>query len=198
MEKIKLEIVGISNSQTQAGAYALILGEENGERRLPIIIGGFEAQAIAIELEKMHPNRPLTHDLFRNFAQAFEINLNEVIINKFQDGIFYAQLVFQTNDGQKIIDSRTSDAIAIAVRFNCPVYTYETVMSAAGIIIQEEQETKEQTTETPGNWSEESGDLSRFNIDELTQLLEEAVRKEEFERASQIRDEIQNRKQQSS
>ncbi|MFW6227634.1 MAG: bifunctional nuclease family protein, partial [Bacteroidota bacterium] len=112
MDKIKLEIVGISNSQTQTGAYALILGESNGKRRLPIIIGGFEAQAIAIELENMHPNRPLTHDLFRNFARAFDISLTEVIINKFQEGVFYAQLVCHTDEGPKIIDSRTSDAVA--------------------------------------------------------------------------------------
>ncbi len=193
MEKIKLEIVGISNSQTQAGAYALILGEEAGSRRLPIIIGGFEAQSIAIELEKMHPSRPLTHDLFRNFAETYHINLSEVIINKFQEGVFFAQLVFDSEKGQKVIDSRTSDAIALAVRFKCPVYTYESVMSVAGIIIRDEDEDQ---SEEPGMEREDPdqmSDLKRFNINELKQLLEEAVEKEEFERASQIRDEIRKR-----
>ncbi|MGM0648131.1 MAG: bifunctional nuclease family protein, partial [Bacteroidota bacterium] len=144
-DKIKLDIIGISNSQTQTGAYALILGEEEGQRRLPIIIGGFEAQSIAIELENMHPNRPLTHDLFRNFAEAFNITLNEVVINKFQEGVFYAQLVCFSDEGQKIIDARTSDAVALAVRFKAPIFTYEEVMSKAGILIEEE---KEKTSET--------------------------------------------------
>lgn len=195
MEKIKLEIVGISNSQTQTGAYALILGEEQGRRRLPIIIGGFEAQAIAIELENMHPNRPLTHDLFRNFAQAFDITLTEVIINKFQEGVFFAQLVCRTDEGARVIDSRTSDAVALAVRFNCPVYTYEHVMSAAGILIEDE----EQEEATPEKQEQAAGEseFQRFTIDELKQLLDEAVSREEFERASQIRDEIQRREDQN-
>ncbi len=194
MDKIKLEIVGISNSQTQTGAYALILGESNGKRRLPIIIGGFEAQAIAIELENMHPNRPLTHDLFRSFAQTFDISLTEVIINKFQDGVFYAQLICHTDDGPKVIDSRTSDAVALAVRFKCPVYTYEQVMSTAGILIEEEPlQEKPEPVPTAG---EKGSEFQRFTIDELKQLLDEAVTKEEFERASKIRDEIQKREEQ--
>lgn len=195
MEKIKLEIVGISNSQTQTGAYALILGEEQGRRRLPIIIGGFEAQAIAIELENMHPNRPLTHDLFRNFAQAFDITLTEVIINKFQEGVFFAQLVCRTDEGARVIDSRTSDAVALAVRFNCPVYTYEHVMSAAGILIEDEEH--EEATQDQQKQPAGESEFQRFTIDELKQLLDEAVSREEFERASQIRDEIQRREDQS-
>lgn len=196
MEKIKLDIVGISNSQTQTGAYALILGEDEGQRRLPIIIGGFEAQAIAIELEKMHPNRPLTHDLFKNFADSHNITITEVIINKFQEGVFYAQLVCQTDEGQKIIDSRTSDAVALAVRFKCPVYTYETVMSAAGIVIEEETENPEDV-ETPREKEDESSEFQRFTLEELQQLLNEAVEKEEFERASMLRDEIKKRKKEN-
>ncbi|MFO8086420.1 MAG: bifunctional nuclease family protein [Bacteroidales bacterium] len=192
-DKIKLDIIGISNSQTQTGAYALILGEEEGQRRLPIIIGGFEAQSIAIELENMHPNRPLTHDLFRNFAEAFNITLNEVVINKFQEGVFYAQLVCFSDEGQKIIDARTSDAVALAVRFKAPIFTYEEVMSKAGILIEEE---KEKTSETEIS-DTESGGLQRFTIDELKRLLDEAVSKEEFERASQIRDEIKRREEQN-
>lgn len=193
MDKIKLDIIGISNSQTQTGAYALILGEEDGQRRLPIIIGGFEAQSIAIELENMHPNRPLTHDLFRNFAEAFNITLNEVVINKFQEGVFYAQLICFSDEGQKIIDSRTSDAVALAVRFKAPIFTYEEVMNTAGILIEEE---KEEVSKTENSETESSG-LQRFTVDELRRLLDEAVSKEEFERASQIRDEIKRREEQN-
>jgi bifunctional DNase/RNase len=197
MEKIKLDIIGISNSQTQTGAYALILGEEEGHRRLPIIIGGFEAQAIAIELEKMHPNRPLTHDLFKNFADSHNITVTEVIINKFQEGVFYAQLVCQTDSGQKIIDSRTSDAVALAVRFKCPVYTYETVMSAAGIVIEEESESTDDVASPQQQKEDEGSEFQRFTLEELQQLLNEAVEKEEFERASLIRDEIKKRKKEN-
>src|SRR5476651_2565019 len=136
MKKIKLDIVGLSYSQTQSGAYALVLGEVNGRRRLPIIIGSFEAQAIAIEIEKMTPSRPLTHDLFKSFAQAYHINIQEIIIYNLVDGIFYAKLI--CSDGKKVIeiDDRTSDAIAMAVRFECPIYTYEFILSSAGIVIE--------------------------------------------------------------
>src|SRR5437868_1638420 len=138
MKKIKLEIIGLSYSQTQSGAYALVLGEAKGKRRLPIIIGGFEAQAIAIELEKMTPSRPLTHDLFKTFAETFNILVNEVIIYNLVEGIFFAKLI--CNDGTKDveIDARTSDAIALAVRFSCPIYTYEFILSSAGIILEDE------------------------------------------------------------
>src|ERR1700748_310406 len=136
MKKIKLDIVGLSYSQTQSGAYARVLGEKNGRRRLPIIIGSFEAQAIAIEIEKMTPSRPLTHDLFKSFADAYSINIQEIIIYNLVDGIFYSKLV--CNDGKKLIeiDARTSDAIAVAVRFDCPIYTYEFILSTAGIVIE--------------------------------------------------------------
>ncbi|HCA82492.1 MAG TPA: hypothetical protein DEP18_01805, partial [Flavobacteriales bacterium] len=139
MEKIKLEIVGLSYSQTQSGAYALVLGEAGGKRRLPIIIGGFEAQAIAIELEKMTPSRPLTHDLFRSFCERFAVNVKEVIIYNLVEGIFYAKVMCEGEDGKTAeIDARTSDAIALAVRFSCPIYTYEFILSSAGIILDEE------------------------------------------------------------
>ncbi len=138
MKKVKLEIVGLSYSQTQTGAYALVLGEAKGKRRLPIIIGGFEAQAIAIELEKMTPSRPLTHDLFKSFAEGFNINVSEVVIYNLVEGIFFARLICQNAGKEVEIDARTSDAIAIAVRFNCPINTYEFILSQAGIILDEE------------------------------------------------------------
>ena len=138
MEKIKLEIVGLSYSQTQTGAYALVLGEEDGKRRLPIIIGGFEAQAIAIELEKMQPSRPLTHDLFKTFAENFDIGVKEVIIYNLVEGIFYAKLVCNNGEKEVEIDTRTSDAIALAVRFECPIYTYEFILSSSGIVLEED------------------------------------------------------------
>ena len=137
MEKIRLEIIGMSYSQSQSGAYALILGERDGKRKLPIIIGGFEAQAIAIELEKIKTPRPLTHDLFKSFAEAFNIRVSEIIVNKFHEGVFYAVLICSDSETEIEIDSRTSDAIALALRFNCPIYTYENIMVAAGIVMEE-------------------------------------------------------------
>ena len=191
MEKKRLDIIGISNSQTQSGAYALILGEVGGKRRLPIIIGGYEAQAIAIELERMKPNRPLTHDLFKNFALSYNITLKEVIINKFAEGIFYAKLICVAQDGIKEIDARTSDAVALAVRFRCYIYTYETVLSAAGIIMDEDT-MDEIPNDTPDE--DKGNEFDKLNIIELEELLKTAVEKEEYERASKIRDEIQRRK----
>ena len=138
MKKVKLEIVGLSYSQTQTGAYALVLGETKGKRRLPIIIGGFEAQAIAIELEKMTPSRPLTHDLFKSFAEGFNINVKEVIIYNLVEGIFFAKLITHNGDKEVEIDARTSDAIALAVRFNCPINTYEFILSQAGILLDDD------------------------------------------------------------
>src|SRR3972149_11519930 len=138
VKKVKLEIVGLSYSQTQTGAYALVLGESKGKRRLPIIIGGFEAQAIAIQLEKMTPSRPLTHDLFKNFADTFNIKLKEVVIYNLVEGIFYAKLICDDHEKEIEIDARTSDAIALAVRFDCPIFTYEFILSAAGIILEDQ------------------------------------------------------------
>src|SRR4051812_31627080 len=138
MKKVKLDIIGLLYSQTQSGAYALVLGEAKGKRRLPIIIGGFEAQAIAIELEKMTPSRPLTHDLFKSFADAFNITVKEVIIYNLVEGIFFAKLLCDNGEKETEIDTRTSDAIALAVRFQCPIYTYEFTLSSAGIILEDE------------------------------------------------------------
>lgn len=193
MEKIKLEILGISYSQSQSGAYALILGETGEKRRLPIIIGSFEAQAIAIELENMKPSRPLTHDLFKNFAETFDIIINEVIIYKFSEGIFFAKLICFDGEKEIEIDSRTSDAVALAVRFKCPIYTYETILKAAGIVLQDE--TKEPSPEEVNEQKKPGdGEFSHLNIKELKELLSKAVNEEAYERASKIRDEINRRK----
>ncbi len=195
MEKIKLEILGMSYSQSQSGAYALILAEAGGKRRLPIIIGGFEAQAIAIELEKMKPARPLTHDLFKRFADSFNIRIIEVIINKFYEGVFYAQLV--CDDGKQVIeiDSRTSDAVALAIRFKCPIYTYETIMKQAGIVVSEEDEKTGQTKTETTPAREADNPYAQYTLEELQDLINKAVEKEEYEKASQIRDEIKRREE---
>ena len=193
MDKIRLEIIGMSYSQSQSGAYAIILGERDGKRRLPIIIGGFEAQAIAIEIEKIKTPRPLTHDLFKSFAESFSIKITEVIINKFSEGVFYAVLI--CSDGQHVqeVDSRTSDAIALALRFSCPIYTYEHIMVAAGIVIEEESADGktaypvQDKAETPVN------DFTIYTLAELQQLLQTAIESEEYEKASKIRDEINKR-----
>ncbi|MEI6435935.1 MAG: bifunctional nuclease domain-containing protein [Bacteroidota bacterium] len=194
MEKISLDIIGMSYSQSQSGAYALILGERNGRRRLPIIIGGFEAQAIAIELEKIRTPRPLTHDLFKSFANAYQIEVTEVIINKFSEGVFYAQL--KCSDGQidREIDSRTSDAIALALRFNCPVYTYENILSSAGILMDEDSDvTKpDENHEIPSDPEQTS--LSHTSTSDLKDALWNAIENEEYEKASKIRDELKKRK----
>lgn len=193
MEKIRLEIIGMSYSQSQSGAYALILGEKEGKRRLPIIIGGFEAQSIAIELEKIKTPRPLTHDLFKTFAESFNIHISEVIISKFSEGVFYAVLVCSNGKKQLEIDSRTSDAIALALRFGCPVYTYESIMVAAGIMMEEDPENlKSDETMEQGPVMEETS-YSEYSLEELTQMLHSAVEKEEYEKASRIRDEIKKR-----
>lgn len=187
MEKLKLDIVGLSYSQTQSGAYALVLGESTGKRRLPIIIGGFEAQAIAIELEKMTPSRPLTHDLFKNFAEEFNINISEVIIYNLVEGIFFSKLICE-KDGEEIeIDSRTSDAIALAVRFNCPIYTFEFVLGSAGILLEDDFDKDEETLQetTP----EATGPKS-LSLEELNQQLSIALENEDYESASKLRDEI--------
>src|SRR3954467_4958476 len=165
MKKVRLEIVGLSYSQTQSGAYALVLGESAGTRRLPIIIGGFEAQAIAIELEKMTPSRPLTHDLFKAFSETFEINVSEVLIYNLVEGIFYAKLICNDNTRDVEIDARTSDAIALAVRFNCPIFTHEFILKSAGIVLDDDTasppaeietgETKEKIVEEPKRSSAE-------------------------------------------
>jgi bifunctional DNase/RNase len=195
VKKVKLEIVGLSYSQTQTGAYALVLGEAKGKRRLPIIIGGFEAQAIAIELEKMTPSRPLTHDLFRSFAKGFDINVSEVIIYNLVEGIFFAKLICNNKGKEVEIDARTSDAIALAVRFNCPINTYEFILSQAGIILDEDALAAANDNISPGEMVEvEETDFLKKSTEELKQMLETALNDEDYEKASKIRDELNNRK----
>jgi bifunctional DNase/RNase len=204
MKKIKLDIVGLSYSQTQSGAYALILNEAKGKRRLPIIIGGFEAQAIAIEMENMKPSRPLTHDLFKNFAETFDILLKEVIVYNLVEGIFYAKLVCARDNNEVEIDARTSDAIALAVRFNCPIYTYEFILNSAGIIMDEDLAKEKETTTTETKAAKEPAvtkekekeddDYKKKSVEELRDLLQKLLDREDYEKATKIRDELNRRK----
>lgn len=197
MDRIKLDIVGLSYSQTQSGAYALVLAENGGHRRLPIVIGSSEAQAIAIELENMAPNRPLTHDLFKAFAEEFDITLEETIIYNLVDGVFFAKLICNNGVKKVEIDSRTSDAIALAVRFNCPIYTYEFILSSAGFEKREEdgdvQKIESLTGEEEEHTVEREQGIHNMSIDKLNQLLEESINREDYEKASKIRDEINKR-----
>jgi hypothetical protein len=194
MDKIKLEIAGLSYSQTQSGAYALMLSESGGKRQLPIIIGGFEAQAIAIELEKMTPTRPLTHDLFRNFAQAFSIEVKEVVIYNLSEGIFYSKLICESAEGVTTeIDARTSDAIAIGVRFNCPIFTFEHIISSAGIQGEEGDTNELDFTKEEDSDDNDEANLHTMSEDELQGQLGEAIDNEDYELASRIRDEMNKR-----
>ena len=192
MKKIELEIVALSHSITQTHSYAVVLGEINGLRRLPIVIGGFEAQAIAVALERMSPSRPLTHDLMKNFMMAFNVELHEVVINDLQEGIFYSKLVCSSANDTVEIDSRTSDALALAVRFGCPIYTYDTILDQAGILMEDDGKTKSSSTavtsETGG-----SDDLKSLSLDDLEGLLAEVLDHEDYIRAIAIRDEIKSR-----
>ncbi|MDB0062536.1 bifunctional nuclease family protein [Crocinitomicaceae bacterium] len=194
MEKVKLEIVGLSYSQTQSGAYALVLAEVGGKRRLPIIIGGFEAQAIAIELEKMVPTRPLTHDLFKSFATSFTIIIKEIIIYKLVEGIFYAKIVCEKDGFSTEIDARTSDAVAIGVRFNCPIYTFENIISSAGILLDETDETEEPIDILDFDDEVESTEtVEKKSIQDIEDELQAAIDSEDYELASKLRDEINKR-----
>jgi bifunctional DNase/RNase len=192
MKKIELDIVALSHSVTQSHNYAVVLGEHNGARRLPIVIGGFEAQAIAVAMERMTPNRPLTHDLFKNALDIFQIGLKEVVINNLLDGIFYARLICE-RDGEIIeIDSRTSDALAMAVRFNCPIFTYEFILETAGVVLEEPEEGVPAPRKAPVRKSQSS--LTSYSTEELSKMLEEVLGKEDYEQAAKIRDEINRRK----
>jgi hypothetical protein len=193
MKRIKLKVMGVSYSQTQSGAYALLLIEENGDRRIPIIIGGFEAQAIVIKLENLEPPRPLTHDLFRKFADQFGISVMEVMIYKLEDGVFYSKLVCNNGEKEYSLDSRTSDAVAIALRFGCPIYISEDILEKA------------QLTNTPSDTDitvtgdidtkyEASPKYGTYADEELYKMIDEAVKTEDYERAAAIRDEIEKRK----
>lgn len=195
MQKIELEIVALSHSITQSNSYAVILGEVGGLRRLPIVIGGFEAQAIAVALENMHPSRPLTHDLMKNFMTAFDIALQEVYICDLQEGIFYSKLVCFTANDTIEIDSRTSDALALAVRFGCPIYVNAEILEQAGI--ENEAGEKERTTVSAQNMQADSeNDLSKLSLSELNTLLNEVLEQEDYIRAIDIRDEIAKRNEQ--
>jgi uncharacterized protein len=198
MKKIELEIVALSHSITQTHSYAVVLGEVNGLRRLPIVIGGFEAQAIAVALEKMQPSRPLTHDLMKNFMTGFSIDLHEIIICDLQEGIFYSKLVCSTEKDTLEIDSRTSDALALAVRFGCPIYTYENILDSAGILMEETTGKKKKSKEQKEVPVEEAvggnEDLKTMSLEDLNTLLNEVLESEDYIRAIAIRDEINNRK----
>lgn len=193
MKKIELEIVALSHSITQTHSYAVVLGEVNGLRRLPIVIGGFEAQAIAVALERMQPSRPLTHDLMKNFMNAFNVELMEIVINDLQEGIFYSKLVCVNEHDTVEIDSRTSDALALAVRFGCPIYTYDHILESAGILMEDTNKKKSDIpVEEPTAASRE--ELGKMSLEELQTLLNEVLEQEDYIRAIAIRDEINKRK----
>ncbi len=208
MSLVRLNIKGISYSQTQNGAYALILSEMDGERKLPIVIGAFEAQSIAIALEKeIKPPRPLTHDLFKNFADRFEIVIKQVIIHKLVDGVFYSSIICERDGLEEIVDARTSDAIALALRFNAPIFTYKNILDKAGIFLKTTPKKKKDKIskdeesvleELIGGEDKESiapskQNFSKFSLKELNEMLDESVANEDYERAASIRDEISKR-----
>lgn len=192
---IRLKVIGISYSQTQSGAYALILAEENGERRIPIIIGGFEAQAIVIKLENLEPPRPLTHDLFRSFAQACGVTVEQVLINKLREGIFYSEILCTDGEKRFRIDSRTSDAVALALRFECPIFIEPQILNEAGIVMS--TTTEEEQKKHPSRHKRKKAAASEYgmySVEELNDLLAEAIAREDYEQAAAIRDEMARRK----
>jgi len=196
MQKIELEIVALSHSITQSNSYAVVLGEVNGTRKLPIVIGGFEAQAIAVALENMHPARPLTHDLMKNLMTSFDIQLQEVYICDLQEGIFYSKLVCYTANDTIEIDSRTSDALALAVRFGCPIYVFDTILEQAGLA--NEASEKAGTVAAPIPENKNNSDLSLLSLKELNDLLTELLEQEDYIKAIDIRDEINKRGEQKN
>jgi bifunctional DNase/RNase len=203
MKLVQMSVRGISYSETQTGAYALILSEDEGERKLPIIIGGFEAQSIAIALEReVKPSRPLTHDLFKSFAERFKIHVKQVIIHKLVDGVFYASLICERDKIEEIIDSRTSDAIALALRYKAPIYTYDSILKKAGFTaaisgsskkLSEDNWIQNFVTEQ-SNKNEQIGDLKKLSIAKLKALLTKLVSQENYEKAARVRDELSKRK----
>jgi uncharacterized protein len=194
MKRVKLKVMGISYSQTQSGAYALILIEENGERRIPIIVGGFEAQAIVIKLENLDPPRPLTHDLFKKFADEFNIAVIEVLIYKLEEGVFFSKLVCNNGEKEYSIDSRTSDAVAIALRFGCPIFITEEILEKAGITINPSDSEISAANETDNIFEQESTKYDSYSDEELYKIIDESVKTEDYERAAAVRDEIEKRK----
>ncbi|MBJ6119657.1 bifunctional nuclease family protein [Pontibacter sp. BT310] len=199
MKKIQLEILGLSSSQSQTGSFALVLGERDGNRRLPIIIGMFEAQSIAIQIEKINPNRPLTHDLFKSFAEQVNVSITEVLISDLKEGVFYSKIMCTDGEKEFELDARPSDAIAIGLRFGVPIYTVESVLSEAGIILsdleEEEEESEEaatvKSTSTVSSSSKEP--LHETSVDDLNKMLNDALEKEDYEKAAKIRDELNKR-----
>lgn len=198
MDKIQLDIIGLQSSQSQSGSFALVLGENGGDRRLPIIIGMFEAQAIAIEMEKIIPNRPMTHDLFKSFAHEFKYKVEEIIISDLKEGVFFAKIICSGEYGQVEVDARPSDAIAISLRFDAKIYTYEKILAEAGIVLSDEEEieevaSKEVKEKKTGTSKTEKGTLEDFSLDKLNKLLDKAIEDEDYEKAARIRDEIGRR-----
>ncbi|MEM7109431.1 MAG: bifunctional nuclease family protein [Bacteroidota bacterium] len=198
MDKLRLEILGLSSSQSQSGSFALVLGETEGNRRLPIIIGMFEAQAIAIEIEKIIPNRPMTHDLFKSFAHSFDYKVQEIIISDLKEGVFFAKIVCSSEGKSIEVDARPSDAIAIGLRFEAPIYTHEAILAEAGIVLTDEND--DDITELKGEIKGESkaasakvDELKDQSVDGLKDLLNEAIENEDYERAAKIRDELGKR-----
>lgn len=195
MNKVNLEIVGLTYSESSTGAYVLILGDKNSQRRLPIVIGSAEAESIAVGIDHQRKGRPLTHDLFLRFAKEFGIEIMEVVINRFRDGVYYAMLVCKQGDDLTMIDARPSDAIAIAVRAGCEIYAYETVMDEAGIIMDDmEREGTDEPAEAPINIGKAQTSLDMLDLDTLEELLQEAIDNEDYQKAAEIRDEINRRK----
>lgn len=203
MKKIKLEILGLSSSQSQTGSFALVLGETEGNRRLPIIIGMFEAQAIAIEIEKIIPNRPMTHDLFKAFANNFHFHVEEIVISDLKEGVFFAKLVCSDGLKKVDIDSRPSDAIAIGLRFDAPIYTYENILAEAGIVLTDEEEEEKDKPKEKKELKEKkpkketakraSDELKNYSVDKLNELLKAAIESEDYEKAAKLRDELSKR-----
>lgn len=199
LKKIKLEILGLSSSQSQTGSFALVLGEADGNRRLPIIIGMFEAQAIAIEIEKIVPNRPMTHDLFKAFANSFHFHVEEIVISDLKEGVFFAKIVCSDGLKKSEVDARPSDAIAVGLRFDAPIFTYESILAEAGIVLtdEEEEEKAESKAESKVKVKKESSkkgdDFKSYTIEKLNELLKVAIDKEDYERAAKIRDELGKR-----
>jgi bifunctional DNase/RNase len=193
---IRLKVIGISYSQTQSGAYALILAEENGERRIPIIIGGFEAQAIVIKLENLEPPRPLTHDLFKSFAEACGVTVEQVLINKLREGIFYSEIVCTDGERRFQIDSRTSDAVALALRFECPIFIDPQILNEAGIVMSTTPEEEQKQPGEPARKKTQpaANEYGEFTTDELKDMLADAISREDYEQAAAIRDELSRRR----
>ena len=203
MDLIQMTVRGISYSETQTGAYALILNQEKGERKLPIIIGGFEAQSIAIALEQeVKPSRPLTHDLFKSFGERFNIYVKQVIIHKLVDGIFFSSLICERDKIEEIIDARTSDAIALAIRYNAPIYAYDSILKKAGFSAAISENSKKLSEDKwiqnfvkeQSNRNEDIGDLKKLSVSKLKSLLTKLVSQENYEKAARVRDELSKRK----